>query len=213
MERRTRQETVLAACLTGLAGYVDAMGLRTLGDLFVSFMSGDSTVFASRAARGVWAQVGKPAVLIGAFVLGAALGSLIGRLAGERRPSVVLLVVAALLAAAASLHLFVLDQPAAAVMALAMGVQNGVFEGKGGVAALTYVTGTLAKVGQQLTAVLFGESPEPLFQNASLWLGLICGAVAGTWIWAALHLNGLWVAAGAALLLSGAATRLGAAKG
>src|ERR1700744_6561659 len=68
-------------CLTGLAGFVDAMGLRTLGDLFVSFMSGDSTEFAARVARGDWPQAGKPATLIGAFVLGAALGSLVGRIA------------------------------------------------------------------------------------------------------------------------------------
>jgi uncharacterized membrane protein YoaK (UPF0700 family) len=55
MERRKRQETALAACLTGLAGYVDAMGLRRLRDLFVSFMSGDSTKFAARVASGAWA--------------------------------------------------------------------------------------------------------------------------------------------------------------
>jgi hypothetical protein len=35
--------------------------------------------------------------------------------------------------------------------------------------------------------------------------------VAGTWIWTALNLHGLWIAAGAALLLSGAAARLGPA--
>jgi uncharacterized membrane protein YoaK (UPF0700 family) len=144
-------------------------------------------------------------------VLGAALGSLVGRLAGARRPSAVLLVVAALLAAAALLHLFALDPPAAVVMALAMGAQNGVFEGKSGVSALTYVTGTLVKTGQQVTAILFGEPPEALLQHVSLWLGLICGAVAGTWIWTALGLRGLWIAVGAALLLAGAAARLGPA--
>jgi len=203
----------LAACLTGLAGFVDAMGLRTLGDLFVSFMSGDSTEFAARAARGEWTGAGKAAALIGAFVLGAALGSLVGRRAGARRPTAVLRVAAALLGAAALLHLFALDRPAAAVMALAMGVQNGVFEGESGIFAPTYVTGILVKSGQQLAAVLFGGPSETLLRHASLWLGLICGAVAGTWIWGPLGLHGLWIAAGAAVLLSGAAARLGPSKG
>ena len=100
-------------------------------------------------------------------MLGAALGSLIGRLAGARRPCVVLLVVSALLAAAASLHLFALDLPAVVVMALAMGVQNGVFEGESGISALTYVTGALVKTGQQFTAVLFGGIARTPFSSTS----------------------------------------------
>jgi uncharacterized membrane protein YoaK (UPF0700 family) len=125
----------------------------------------------------------------------------------------VLQVVAALLAVATSLHVFTLDLAAAVVMALAMGVQNGAFGEETGISAPTYVTGTLVKVGQQLTAVLFGGPPDALRHHASLWLGLICGAVAGTWIFTRLGLHGLWIAAGAALLLSGAAARLAPAKG
>jgi uncharacterized membrane protein YoaK (UPF0700 family) len=100
------------------------------------------------------------------------------------------------------------DLAAVVVMALAMGVQNGVFEGESGISALTYVTGALINTGQQVIAVLFGGSPDSLIQHLSLWVGLVCGAVAGSWIWTALGLSGIWIAAGAALLLSDAAARL-----
>jgi uncharacterized membrane protein YoaK (UPF0700 family) len=208
MDPAKRHRTELAVCLTGLAGFVDAMGLQTLGDLFVSFMSGDSTEFSARAARGALGQAAIPATLIVIFVLGSALGSLIGRLAGRRRPPAVLLLVAVLLADAATLHIFALDHAAALVMALAMGTQNGVFEGESGISAVTYITGTLVKAGQALTGLLFGESLEPCLQALSLWLGLVVGAMAGTWAWTIMGLHGLWIATAAALLLAGASAKL-----
>ena len=57
-------------------------------------------------------------------------------------------------------------------MALAMGAENAVFERDGKVSiGLTYMTGTLVKVGQRLTGALFGGdrfawAPYPL-----LWRG------------------------------------------
>lgn len=213
MDRRKRQETALAACLTALAGYVDAVGFLTLGGLYVSFMSGNSTRLVVKAAQGSSpGEVDTLAGLIVAFVLGGAIGSLVGRLAGEHRPAGVLLAVAVALAAAGGLDLAGLNLPAALAMALAMGAQNGVFEGASGISALTYVTGTLVKIGQQIVEVLFGASTDSLIEHVLLWLGLAGGVAAGAWAWRGVGLHAVWIAAGAALVLSAAAAGLGPAK-
>lgn len=46
---------MLAATLSALAGYVDAVGFMTLGGFFVSFMSGNSTRLGVGLSSGEWA--------------------------------------------------------------------------------------------------------------------------------------------------------------
>ena len=213
MDRRKRNETALAVCLIGLAGYVDALGFISLRDLFISFMSGNSTEFVVRATQGSSGEAARPAALIGVFVLGAMAGSTIGRLAGRKRPPAVLAAVALTLAAAALTHLAGPDFAAALVMALAMGMLNGVFEGKGGISAVTYVTGTLVKLGQQLVAAAFGGPRDGFVEPLLLWLGLITGGAFGAAAWAGLRLNGLWIAVAAATALAIAANALEATEG
>ncbi|MCL2535023.1 MAG: DUF1275 family protein, partial [Nocardiaceae bacterium] len=48
-----RGVVVVAVFLSGLAGFVDAMGFITLGGFFVSFMSGNSTKLSVSAADGL----------------------------------------------------------------------------------------------------------------------------------------------------------------
>ena len=43
MKDYRRRDIALAAGLSGVAGYVDAIGFLKLGGFFVSFMSGNST--------------------------------------------------------------------------------------------------------------------------------------------------------------------------
>jgi uncharacterized membrane protein YoaK (UPF0700 family) len=49
-----RDDLTLAVFLIALAGFVDAVGFLILGNLFVSFMSGNSTQFAILAGRASW---------------------------------------------------------------------------------------------------------------------------------------------------------------
>lgn len=154
--RYDRKIQVLAACLPALAGYVDAIGFIKLGGFFVAFMSGNSTQLAVGLAQRSGGAL-TAASLVGAFVIGVILGSLAGQISAGRRRRTVLLLVAALLACAAGLGGAGTAIGAAAAMALAMGAENAVFEHEGDVhIGLTYMTGTLVKMGQRIAAALTG---------------------------------------------------------
>jgi uncharacterized membrane protein YoaK (UPF0700 family) len=197
----------LAALLAALAGYVDAIGFLTLGGFFVSFMSGNSTRLgvglAGRSAEAVAA-----ASLIALFVAGVVAGSLLGHFAGRRRRPAVLALVALLLCAAAWAGTVAGPWGAGIAMALAMGAENAVFEKDGEVQiGLTYMTGTLVKLGQRLGGALLGGPSWAWAPYLLLWGGLALGAALGALAHAALGLAGLWiaaaVAAAAALLAPG----------
>ncbi len=204
-ERRLR---ILAICLSALAGYVDALAFLELGGFFVSFMSGNST------RLGVGLAAGSPAALIaaglvGCFVAGVMAGSLAGHVARQRRRVAVLALVAALLLLAAALASLGQRQAAIALMAIAMGAENGVFERNGEVSiGLTYMTGTLVKFGQRLMAALLGGERYAWAPYLLLWLGLVAGVLAGAAVHPLLGLQALWIAAVAALGLCFAARAL-----
>jgi uncharacterized membrane protein YoaK (UPF0700 family) len=88
MMRYDRPVIGLAFCLSGLAGFVDALGFLSLGGFFVSFMSGNTTRFAielaGRHAGGILLAV----TILGLFVLGvsAARSPVTLRNASARRP-------------------------------------------------------------------------------------------------------------------------------
>lgn len=210
MTRYDRRVRLFAAVLAALAGYVDAIGFLELGGFFVSFMSGNST----RLAVGLAEANGHALVaggLIAAFVGGVVLGSLVGRFAGEgRRKASVVATVAVLLAAAAGLGGLGVGPAAMALLAVAMGAENAVFQREGEVSiGLTYMTGTLVKLGQRLTDALLGGPRLGWTPYLLLWMGLVAGAAAGASIYPHLGLSALWPAAGAAALLAVVAARIG----
>jgi len=203
-DRRTR---ALAACLSALAGYVDAIGFLKLGGFFVSFMSGNSTRMAVGLAEGT-PQAAEAAGLIAAFVVGVVAGSLTGRLARRQGRAAVLLLVASLLAVSAALGMANATLPAMGLLVMAMGAENAVFERDGEVRiGLTYMTGTLVKIGQWLTTALMGGERFGWLPFLLLWLGLIAGAVVGASVYPHLGLNGLWIASAIAVACAFAATR------
>lgn len=198
----------LAACLSALAGYVDAIGFLKLGGFFVSFMSGNSTRMAVGLAEGT-PQAAEGAGLIAAFVAGVVAGSLTGRLARRHGRAAVLLLVALLLAAAAALGQTDATLAAMGLLVMAMGAENAVFERDGEVRiGLTYMTGTLVKIGQRLTTALMGGARFGWLPFLLLWLGLIAGAVLGASVYPHLGLNGLWIASAFAAACALVAARL-----
>ena len=184
------------------------MGFLALGGFFVSFMSGNSTRLAVGLAERSSAAT-LAAALVALFVVGVVAGATVGRLAGRHRAPVVLVLVAVWLAAAAVLGRLTGPGAAAAAMALAMGAENAVFEKDGEAPfGLTYMTGTLVKLGQRLAAALAGGPRWAWAPYLLLWAGLVCGAVLGALAHAAVGLQGLWLAATVAAVAAAVAARL-----
>lgn len=209
MHRHPPHIRLFAAAASFVAGFVDAIGFLAMGGFFVSFMSGNTT----RLGVGL-ASEGRDGLIAGAliavFVAGATAGSLVARAAGLRRRTGVLVFVALWLAAGALLH--AAGQPALgfAAMALAMGAENALFERDGDVQiGLTYMTGTLVKLGQRLAVALTGGPRWDWTPFLIQWLSLAAGALAGALAQPWWGLDALWIAVALVLLLAMAAPRLG----
>jgi uncharacterized membrane protein YoaK (UPF0700 family) len=203
MKRHNYRARFLAIALSTLAGYIDALGFLSLGGFYASFMSGNSTRLAVGLAEGSSAAAIAGSI-IALFVLGVMSGSLVGDLSGLHRRRIILVSVALLLSGSATLHLLGIDHGALAVMVLAMGVENTLFEHNGEVSiGLTYMTGTLVKLGLALAQALRGRAAALSWvPYLLLWLGLVIGAVIGALIYPWLGLAGLWAAAIAAAILA-----------
>ena len=190
----------LAASFSGVAGFVDATGFLLTGGFFVSFMSGNTTRLAIGIAEGS-AAAGFAAALIGLFVGGVVLGTLVGRRNPAKRHPAVLLLVTLLLAAAAILHALGFGRVVVIPMVLAMGAENTVFAEDGDVRiGLTYMTGTLVKLGKRITAALLGGDRFGWLRYLLLWVGLLVGAVAGAVAFRYVGAAALW---GAVAIMAG----------
>ncbi len=200
----SRRNIVLACTLSGLAGYIDGIGFIHLGGLFVSFMSGNSTRLGVSLAEANWQSAGIALGLIALFVAGAAAGSLIVLGRGIHRRAGVLLAEAALLAAAALCYQLTSSNSAIALIVLAMGLENAVFQIEGGAGlGLTYVTGALVKVGQLVAVALTGGRRWDWMPNLLLWAAMVAGSACGALAYHWINLAAVWFAAAFALILSG----------
>jgi uncharacterized membrane protein YoaK (UPF0700 family) len=199
----SHRNVALACALSALAGYVDAIGFLHLGGLFVSFMSGNSTRMGVSLAAGDWQGAAQALGLIALFVLGAAGGSLIVLGKRTHRQALLLLTEGLLLASAALGYAFGFERFAVAMIVVAMGLENAVFQIDGGAGlGLTYVTGALVKVGQLIGAALTGGARFGWMQNLLLWAALAAGSVGGALVYHAINLAAIWFAAAFALALS-----------
>jgi uncharacterized membrane protein YoaK (UPF0700 family) len=195
MKDYTHRQKGLAYILAGTAGFVDAMGFRHLGGIFVSFMSGNTTRLGVDVSMADWQEAAKIAGIILVFVGGATLGALIGQEGRRDRRAAILWTETALLAVAALSGHFDIAVIGTVAMALAMGVENAVFQ-KNGVPdiGLTYVTGALVKVGHRLASALRGGDRWAFLPAFLLWASLCCGALLGALIYGIVGLSGLWIA-------------------
>ncbi len=205
MLRYRRRYWLLAASLSTLAGFADANAFVHLGGYFVSFMSGNSTRLGVGLASSLDAAK-LAGGLIAIFVAGVMLGAQLNR-AGDRAGGVrVLVLVTALIVAAASLS--VMAPPGLAITAItalacAMGAMNGVFLREGEVSiGVTYMTGTLVRMGQRLAVALTGGARWDWVPYFLLWAGLVAGAVLGAIGYNAMGLQALWFAAAASAVLT-----------
>lgn len=208
MTRYDRRQQGLAICLAMLAGFVDALAFIYLGGFFVSFMSGNSTRLGVALVEGS-SNAYLTAGLIPLFVLGAALGSAIGHFAKTRRRFVVLAFVTLCLFVAAGLSAAGLMHYAIVAMVIAMGAENTVFEREGEVSiGLTYMTGSLVKLGQRLAQAFLGGPRLSWLPYFLLWAGLVSGVALGAASYTRFGLDSLWIAAVTGFILTLVAVRL-----
>ncbi|QNA84053.1 DUF1275 domain-containing protein [Sphingomonas sp. So64.6b] len=201
MKQLDRSGLTLALMLAAVAGFVDATAFVTIGQFFVSFMSGNSTRLAVSAAQEMWPDLAFAAGLIALFVTGVAAGNIIGARAHGNRTVALLLVEGVLLAGAAVLHATRQPQAAAPLMVLAMGSANAVFMVDGEVRfGVTYMTGALARIGERLAAAATGAGQlREAMPWLGLWLALVFGAVLGAAL--AIRIGGVAVALPAGLVI------------
>ncbi|RVQ69719.1 DUF1275 domain-containing protein [Croceicoccus ponticola] len=206
MPHRMHHVGILAVLLAGLAGYVDAVGFIASGGYFVSFMSGNSTRLGVGLGSGTEAAA-IAAMLIAAFLAGTVAATLLRRKVPVRaRESAVLAYVTVLLATAAMVssgHAMFALIPIAA----AMGGMNLAFEVDGDVrVGLTYMTGTLVKLGMRIADAMIGGPPLGWMPYLLLWAGLVTGGVTGAFAQLAFGVLSLWLAAAFALAVTVAVT-------
>jgi len=152
-----RRQATLVFALAMVAGYVDGYGLLAFST-FLSFMSGNTTQTGANLGRADLALAIPSAVAIGAFLMGIFAGNLRGG-AGRHDRSDDYLVLAGvgfmLVLGCVGLWLRWLTWPthlpAIALIAFAMGIMNTTFSRIGNEPVnLTFVTGTLNKIGMHL---------------------------------------------------------------
>lgn len=196
--------------LTALAGYVDALGFVRLGGFYTSFMSGNTTQLGVSLSHGRISSAAMPMLLIGMFLVGSTLGSGLSIVSPARwRTPIVLTFEAFVLVGALALGLATPEAGLASVfMALAMGSQNAVLGSVQGFrAGTTFVTGALFSVGQRIAAALTGTGPPfSWVGDATVWLALMIGALAGAFVYERVGIYALIAPVGLAGILAVAAS-------
>ncbi|MBV9811718.1 MAG: DUF1275 family protein [Acetobacteraceae bacterium] len=187
--RATFGDLAFAGGLAFLAGATDFAGFSRLGNLFVSFMSGNTTMLGIAIGGGDGARAALILGIIAQFVLGAALGAALERASGRRHPSVVLCVVLVLLAAP-----LLLPHWTVSALVVAMGALNAAMSRVGAATvSLTYVSGTLVKFGQGLGRVLSGAPVEwTWIWQLPMWMSLLAGVATAKLAQPILGAGALW---------------------
>jgi len=185
----TRAQWVTAVFLALIAGYLDGYGLLFL-KTYVSFMSGNTTFTGLKSGQGNFEAVLPSAIAIVFFVAGGFLGNLFTQSKLRYSHRLVFGLIAGLLASVARLewHGSRNIPSEVAMLSLAMGLMNPALSKVGAESvSLTFVTGTLSRVGGHLAAAA-GRKPLPDGQgpadshlarariDASIWSGFLLGA-------------------------------------
>jgi uncharacterized membrane protein YoaK (UPF0700 family) len=226
----TREQRRLAIWPALIAGYVDAYALIAYG-VYVSFMSGNTTQTGSMIGEGRLPVALPSAVAILFFVVGSFAGTWLTeskfRNSRQVRFSVIAAVLALIIVGSQLGNLALHAEIIIALLGLAMGLLNSTQSHIGPEpVSLTFVTGTLSKVGNHL-AMAVRRAPLPDAQGpwdthlrraglmASVWGGFLTGAIVSG---AASLYFGVWVLLPPLLLMlalaaSGGGDRTGSTRG
>jgi uncharacterized membrane protein YoaK (UPF0700 family) len=224
-----RGKVAVALSLTMVGGFVDAVGYVALFQVFTANMSGNSVHVGMYLGQWSWRELLRPLCAIASYVVGVAVTriaiGIAGRVGMRRIASFTFAAEALLLAffahATPKMHLGqIVDQQSAAyfglvaLLAFAMGMQTATLTHIGPLTVYTtFVTGTLTKLTESFTRVLFwlhdqrrmaGMSRvgariwyQPDVQEAAMlastWTCYVAGAAIGTVMKANWELRALYV--------------------
>ncbi|OFJ51781.1 YoaK family protein [Mycolicibacterium grossiae] len=170
-----------AVALATIAGIADAIGFMQYSQLFMSFMSGNTTRMGEAASSADWVGVARFGTVIAVFCFGAFAGTLIAAWSGRWRLPALLLTQATLLLTG----ILIPHGPEAVPwhvypIVLALGLQNATLQDESGRSlALTYVTGSIVRFGAGLANMLLHKPSPSFWIQGPLWAGLAGGAVIG----------------------------------
>ena len=183
-----------AICLALVAGYVDGYGLRVLNN-YVSFMSGNTTFAGLEAGQGKLMAALPPSLAIAGFLLGSFVGSWLSHSEYRFAKRLLFVASAGLLALVIILN-FVFNFQGSLnaklgllILSSAMGLLNPAVSRIGKEAlSLTFVTGTLNKIGGHLALAARRERPADAegagdthlrraLLEGYIWAGFLAGAV------------------------------------
>lgn len=187
---QAQRAELLAAAVAMIAGFVDAYGMITYG-VFVSFMSGNTTQTGFHAAEGKFGAAALSALAVLFFVAGSFAGTVIVQFAGRLARRAVFGAAAAALAGIIGFAELAPMSTSAAIAAIsfAMGIMNSALSRVGAQSvSLTFVTGTLSRVGSHLALAARGaplaDAQGPWDTNlrrammlARVWSGFLAGAL------------------------------------
>jgi uncharacterized membrane protein YoaK (UPF0700 family) len=179
-----------AICLALVAGYVDGHGLRVL-NTFVSFMSGNTTFAGLDAGQGKLMAALPPSLAIAGFLAGSFAGSWLSHSEYRRARRLLFAASAGLLALFVILnfHSSLNANLGIAILSSAMGLLNPAVSRIGTEPlSLTFVTGTLNKIGGHLALAARRERPADAegardthlhraLLEGYIWAGFLVGAV------------------------------------
>ena len=180
------RQLAIGFILALVAGWVDAIGFLEVGQLYLSFMSGNTTQLGLAIAAGADLQILRASGVIGSFFFGAFTGTLLADAAGRFRLPLVLAAEFALVCAAIALTALRPGFAALLPITIAMGMQNALRQQVGRAdVGKTFVTGALFSAGQSLARAIVGRAPRAEWLAfLATWFAFMLGAAGGAY---ALH--------------------------
>ncbi len=179
-----------AICLALVAGYVDGYGLRVLNN-YVSFMSGNTTFAGLEAGQGKLMAALPPSLAIAGFLAGSFAGSWLSHSEFRQAKRLLFAGSAGLLALfiVLNFHSSLSMNIGLPILSSAMGLLNPTVSRIGTEPlSLTFVTGTLNKIGGHLALAARRERPADAegardthlrraLLEACVWAAFLVGAV------------------------------------
>ncbi|MGV0780025.1 YoaK family protein [Mycolicibacterium peregrinum] len=187
MRKSFDAEAYLSWVLAGLAGMLGAVAFTHSAGYFVTFMTGNTERAALGWFRGDPALAISAALLVLAFLTGVVIASFGRRHMWPKRPHGVTVLTTVCLAIATVLDIMLRgwagrEVPLSPVLFITFGVGalNTTFSKNGEVSVpLSYVTGTLVKLGQGIERHISGGEFSDWLGYLLLYVGFVSGAVAG----------------------------------